>query len=105
MAIGAAALTFAARSIARVRVEKHLIQAMWNQKTTVKMLREMAERGEQLPKTVLLRGKIGADSLYHNGVPVVQPLTPRIPGIAGLIGNLKPPANYFEAILQLSSYW
>jgi len=91
--LGGAALVFAARSARRVQLEKRLIDQMWEKKTTVRSLRELAERGVALPQMVLLRGRIDAD-----GEPV-RSLSAQICQLRPLIGCVEQRTNIF---LQLA---
>ena len=80
--LGTAVIAFAARCIARTRKEKVMIQKMWDMKTTVKMLREMALDGVPLPHVVLLRGHLQA-----SGRPV-RAILPQAEQLEPLLGKI-----------------
>eukprot|EP00918_Siedleckia_nematoides_P052646 GHVU01115017.1.p1 GENE.GHVU01115017.1~~GHVU01115017.1.p1 ORF type:complete len:544 (+),score=88.56 GHVU01115017.1:79-1710(+) len=87
--LGTAVIAFAARCIARTRKEKVMIQKMWDMKTTVKMLREMALDGVPLPHVVLLRGHLQA-----SGRPV-RAILPQAEQLEPLLGKIDQPSNLY----------
>ena len=92
VAVGLAAISFATRSIARVRKEKQIIKSMWASKTTVKGLRTMVEQGKPLPEQCLVAGWIKADG------PGVVPLTTRVAVLQPLLGHIDQPKNFYMDI-------
>lgn len=91
VAVGLAAIGFASRSMKRVSLEKGIISKMWKKKTTVASLMRMPD---PLPKSVLLRGRLGATG------PPVEPLTMKVQQLQPLLGQIDQPNNEMIEIGQ-----
>jgi len=82
-------ISFAVTSIERTRKEKEVIEKMWSRETTIKGLREKALVGEPLPDVVLVRGFLDSTG------PSVKPVTPTVPQLVPLLGQIDQPDNLF----------
>ena len=92
IALGVAAITFASRSMNRVRLERSLIAKMWKKKTTVEGLLEAAKAGEALPETVLVKGMLTAQG------PPVKSITAQVPQLMPFMGQINQPPNFFDSM-------
>ena len=85
-------MVFSGRNIGRVRGEVKLIKDMWAAKTTVRDLRNLAERGGELPKVCILAGRLNADG------PAVAALTPQVPALRSMVGSIKQRQNFLAGV-------
>ena len=98
VALGVSALAFTQMRLRRVRKERALVLQMWSARTSVRSLREMAERGEALPKVAMVRGW-----LFARGPPI-QSLASEVPTLARLLGKVEQPENlYVQLAAQVKS--
>ena len=89
IALGTAALAFAQLRLRRIRKEKGLIKQMFAERTSVRSLREAAERGEALPEVAMVRGW-----LFARGDPV-HTLSSEVPTLARHVGEVEQPKNLY----------